>query len=81
MQFEKGDWIVSACWYVFCPSKTNRQCDRFYKKGLSQWIPCNSIVRSIKPREVIMRWSGNHYRMSKDIDEKIMEFGDLLNND
>ena len=37
--YRKNDWIVSVCWYNFAPTKQNRLGDRFYTKGLIQWIP------------------------------------------
>ena len=58
VEFNKGDWIVKIRWYVFCPSMTNRRGDRFYKKGDLQWIGCASIVRAVKSKDVILRWSG-----------------------
>ena len=78
VQYKKGDWIVKISWYEFSPYKTNRVEDRFYKNGESQWIPCGSIVRSIKPSEVAIRWSGQNYRMSKEVDNHIVNHGDLL---
>ena len=74
--FKKNDWIVSACWYSFVPSKTNRLDDRFYKKGFSQWIPCGSIIRSLKV-PVKLRWSGQHFRLSKELHDHIEQYGDL----
>ena len=57
---------------------TNRCGDRFYKKGDLQWIGCTSIVRTVKSKDVIMRWSGRHYRLSKEVSTKNEEYGDLL---
>ena len=57
---------------------TNRRGDRFYKKGDFQWIGCASIVRTIKSKDVIMRWSGQHYRLSKEVNKQIEDYGDLL---
>ena len=80
VKFKKGDWIVKICWYVFCPSKQNRTGDRFYKMGYAQFIACGSIVRAIKPKDVVLRWSGGYYRPGKQTSRKIEDFGDLLNN-
>ena len=78
VEFKKGDWIVKIRWYVFCPSMTNRRGNRFYKKGDLQWIGCASIVRSVKSKDVIMRWSGRHYRLNKEVNTQIEDYGDLL---
>ena len=78
VEFNKGDWIVKIRWYVICPSKTNRRGDRFYKRGDSQWIGCASIVRTIKPNDVVMRWSGQHYMLSKEVSKHLEDCGDLL---
>ena len=78
VEFKKGDWIVKIRWYEFCPSMTNRRGDRFYKRGDSQWIGCASIVRTIKSNDVVMRWSGQHYRLSKEVSKHIEDYGDLL---
>ena len=56
-EFKKGDCIVKIRWYVFCPLKTNRNDDRFYKKRDSQYICCRSNMRTIKPNDVPMTWS------------------------
>ena len=32
--FNKHDWIASMCWYLFAPSKTNAEGDRFYRKKI-----------------------------------------------
>lgn len=76
VQFKKNDWIVSVCWYVFVSSKTNRLGDRFYTKGFSQWIPCGSIIRSLS-EPIKMTWSGQHYRLSKRLNDHIEQHGDL----
>ena len=78
VEFKKGDWIVKIRWYIFCPSMTNRRGDRFYKKGDLQWIGCASIVRSVKSKDVIMRWSGQHYQLSKEVNTQVEDYGDLL---
>ena len=44
VHYEKNDWIVNVRWYLFIPYKVDGNGDRFYKKGLPQWIPCGSIV-------------------------------------
>ena len=78
MEFKKGDWIVKIRWYELCPLKTNMRGDRFYRRGDSQWIGCASIVRTIKPKDVVMTWSGQHYRLSKEAGKHIEDYGDLL---
>ena len=60
--FKKNDWIVSVQWYGFVSTMNNRRGDRFYKKGFAQWIPCGSIIRSLK-EPVVMRWSGQYYQL------------------
>ena len=59
MPFEKGDWIVFVRWYVFDPSKSNDDGDRFYRKGRTQYIPCESIVQGVRS-EVKLPWVGRH---------------------
>ena len=78
VNFKKGDWIVKIRWYELCPLKTNMRGDRFYRRGDSQWIGCASIVRTIKPKDVVMTWSGQHYRLSKEAGKHIEDYGDLL---
>ena len=56
------------------------QVINFTKKRYSPFIACGSIVRAIKPKDVILRWSGGYYRLSKDTNRKIEDYGDLLNN-
>ena len=51
---------------------------RFCKKGGLQSIGCASIVRTVKSKDVIMRWSGRHYRLSKEVSTQIEDYGDLL---
>ena len=51
--FKKNDWIVSVQWYEFVSTMNNRRGDRFYKKGFAQWIPCGSIVHSLKESVVM----------------------------
>ena len=46
--YQKNDWIVHIRWYIFSPKKTNNGGDRFHSRGTAQWIPCNSIIRSLK---------------------------------
>ena len=77
-KYKKGDWIVKIRWYVFCPSKTNRRGDRFYKKGYSQWIDCGSIVKEVASKHVKMRWSGRHYQLSKEDGKYIEDYGNLF---
>ena len=74
--FEKGDWIVLVRWYVFDPSKANGDGDRFYRKGRTQYIPCGSIVQGVRS-EVKLPWVGRHYRLSRDLVDDIVEYGDL----
>ena len=74
--YKKGDWIVSVCWYEFVSSKQNRVKDRFYKKGFSQWIPCGSIIRTLT-QSIVLRWSGQHFRLSNALHEHIEQHGDL----
>ena len=74
--YKKNDWIVSVCWYAFAPTKTNRNGDRFYKKGFSQWIPCNSIIRCIKER-ITLNWVGQYYKLTKALNDHIEEHGDI----
>ena len=76
VSYKKGYWIVCAQWYVFCPPEENRLGDWFYKKGVSQWIPCGSIIRSIDPTRVFMRRSGQHYFWGKELDDYIGKYGD-----
>ena len=78
VEFKKGDWIVKIRWYELCPLKTNMRGDRFYRRGDSQWIGCASIVRTIEPKDVVMTWSGQHYRLSKEAGKHIEDYGDLL---
>ena len=74
--YRKNDWIVSVQWYVFIPTKTNRRGDRFYKKGFAQWIPCGSIIRSLKD-QVVLRWNGSYYQLSKELNDHIEQYGDI----
>ena len=75
-QYRKGDWIVFAQWYTFEPGKTNRRGDRFYTKGYDQWIPCGSIIRTLR-ETVKLRWAGQYYQLSNELDSHIEEFGDI----
>ena len=53
---------------------------RSTQKGFSQWIPCGSIIRSLsesEPVTVKMTWSGQHYRLSKRLNDHIEQHGDL----
>ena len=74
--FKKNDWIVSAQWYEFVSTMDNRRGDRFYKKGFAQWIPCGSIIRSLK-EPVVMRWSGQYYQLSNELNKHIEQYGDI----
>jgi hypothetical protein len=74
VMYRKGDWIVSVCWYVF--DKVNEAGDRLYHKGLTQYIPCNSIIRNIS-MPVNLDWTGRAYRLSSALDAHIEEFGDI----
>ena len=74
--FKKNDWIVYVCWYEFVPTKKNRNGDRFYKKGFSQWIPCGSIIRSLS-QKVTLRWSGGHYLLGSSLNKHIEQYGDI----
>ena len=44
VEFKKNDYIVSVNWCIFAPTRTNKEGDRFYRKGYSGWIPCNIII-------------------------------------
>ena len=63
---------------MFCPLKTNRNDDRFYKKGDSQHIGCGSIMRTIKPKDIPMTWSERHYKLSNTAGKHIEDCGDLF---
>ena len=64
--FKKNDWIVSVCWYVFSPTKTNRRGGRFYRKEYSGWISCNAIFRCLT-KPIKLRWVGQYYKLEKAI--------------
>lgn len=74
--FKKNDWIVSVRWYLFAPSKTNKKGDRFYKKGYSGWIPCNSIIRCLK-KPIKLKWGGQYYKLEKALNDHIEGHGDI----
>jgi hypothetical protein len=76
VQYRKGDWIVFARWYVFEPGKSNEEGDRFYSKGLAQWIPCGSIIRTIA-MPVNLEWTGQYYRLNSALDTHIEKYGDV----
>ena len=76
VHFKKNDWIVFVRWFIFVPSKTNRRNDRFYSKGYPQWIPCGSIIQTIE-QPVTMRWTGQHYQLSSELNDYIEEHGDI----
>ena len=78
VEFKKGDWIVKIRWYVIYFSMANRRGDRFYKRGNLQYIGCAFIVRTIKSKDMVMRWSGQHYRLSKEASKHVEDYGDLL---
>jgi len=70
------DWIVSVCWVVFAPTKTNKKGDRFYGKGLTQWIPYGSIIRCLK-KEINLSWVEQYYKLIKALNDHIEEHGDI----
>ena len=76
VSYNKNDWIVFVRWYTFEPTKRNRRGDRFYKKGFAQWIPCGSIIRSLT-LDVTMRWSGQYYQLSSEMNKHIEQYGDI----
>ena len=81
VEFKQGDWIVKFDGKYF--SLDDQQAWRvailrFYKKGELQWIGCASIVRTVKSKDVIMRWSGRLYRLRKEISTQIEDNGGLL---
>ena len=73
--YRKNDWIVFVRWYTFVPSKRNRAGDRFYTGGFSQWIPCASIIRSIRT-PVTLDWVGQHHRLRSALNTHIEQHGD-----
>ena len=77
-EFRKGDWIVKIRWYVFCPLKTNRHDNRFYKKVDSHYIGCGSIMRTLKPNDVPMTRSENYYNLSKAAGKHIEDYGGMF---
>mmetsp|Transcript_37338 Transcript_37338/g.67147 ORF Transcript_37338/g.67147 Transcript_37338/m.67147 type:complete len:148 (+) Transcript_37338:840-1283(+) len=74
--FKKNDWIVSLCWYVFAPTKRNENGGRFYRRGFSQWIPCNSIIRCLT-MHIKLTWVGQYYKLEKALGDKVEEHGDI----
>ena len=75
--YQKNDWIVFVHWYTFVPAKRNRRGDRFYTKGFSQWIPCNSIIRCLT-LPITLRWSGQYYKLDHAINAHIEQYGDIF---
>ena len=76
VKFKKNDWIISVQWYNFEPSKKNRRGDRFYTRGDEQWIPCGSIIRTLK-MPITLRWVGRHFQLSCELNKHIDDRGDL----
>ena len=76
LQFKENNWIVFVQWYEFVSTMKNRRGDRLYKKGFAQWIPCGSIIRSLK-ENVVMQWSGKYYQLSNELNKHIEEYGDI----
>ena len=74
--YKKNDWLVYMHWYNFVPSRKNRNNDRFYNKGDVQWIPCGSIIQSLK-EAVVLKWTGGHYRLSQLPSKNIEDYGDI----
>ena len=75
--FQKNDWIVFVHWCVFVPSTQDETTgDRFYSKGGTQWIPCNSILRCIT-EPVTLTYSSRHYQLSKSLHNHIERHGDI----
>jgi hypothetical protein len=74
--YKKNDWIIFVRWFNFVPSYKNRRGDRGYSKGSAQWIPCGSIIRSIK-EPVTLRWSGKYYRLTRELHAHIEQYGDI----
>ena len=60
--------------YFFHQNKIEQVID-FTKKGYSHFIACGSIVWAIKPKGVILRWSGGYYQLSKDTNRKMTSAG------
>ena len=75
-KYNKNDWIVFVCWYVFVPSKTNEAEDRFYSKGFAQWIPCNSIIQSLE-NPITLKWEWRYYKLEKKMHDYIELKGDI----
>ena len=76
VRYNKGDWIIFVRWHVFDASKVDGSGDRFYKKELFQWIPCESIVKGVRS-EVKLPWVGQCYWLSSGLVEDIEEYGDV----
>ena len=72
--YQKNDWIVFVRWYCF--AKVNPRGDKFYTKGYAQWIPCGSIVRTLK-QPVSLTWARPHYQLSKEMNSHIEKYGDI----
>ena len=75
VSYKKNDWIVSVCWSVFAPTKTNEKGDRFYRKGFTQWIPCGPIIRCLK-KQINLPWVGQYYKLTKALNDHIEDHGD-----
>ena len=76
MAFKKNDWIVSVNWYIFAPTKTNEEGDRFYRKGYSGWIPCNAIIRCLT-KPIKLKWVGQYYKLDRALNDHVEEYGDI----
>ena len=74
--YKKNDWIVSVCWYILAPTMTNDEGDRFYRKGYSAWIPCNSIIKCID-KPVRLKYGRQYYKLEKALNDHIVERGDI----
>ena len=74
--FKKNDWIVSVNWYIFAPTKTNEEGDRFYRKGYSGWIPCNAIIRCLT-KPIKLKWVGQYYKLDRALNDHVEEYGDI----
>ena len=75
-KYNKNDWIVFVRWYAFVPSKTNEAEDRFYSKGFAQWIPCNSIIKTLE-NPITLNWEGRYYKLEKKMHDYIELKGDI----
>jgi len=75
--FRKNGWIVYVCWYNCVASKQNGNGDRFYTKGSTQWIPCNSVIRCLTI-PIILKWTRRYYQLSKSLHTHIEDDGDII---